>query len=53
MKEKTAIYHINQDFEDDELHVKITDIIQDKVSTEKDGLPVITFVNKNGENTKL
>ena len=53
MKEKTAIYSINKCFEDVELHVKITDIIQDQVSAETDGLPVITFVNKNGEITKF
>ena len=53
MKENTVIYSVNQGFEDGELHVKITDVIQDQVSAEKDGLPVITFLNKNGGITKF
>ena len=61
MKEKSIIYNINQGFDDQEVQVKIPDIIKgdnlrtidEKVYTEKDGLPAMQFFNKKGETTKF
>ena len=61
MQEKSAIYNINQGYEDEEIRVKIPDIIKndalctgnDRVCAEKDGLNGITFLNKKGEITKF
>ena len=61
MKEKSITYSINQGFDDQDVQVKIPDIIKgdnlgtknEKVYTEKDGLPAMQFLNNKGETTKF